>query len=743
MVYRHRVCSQWLEGMELPYVQREYTPGENVISSSEDFSELYIIKKGAVSMRRDILGQTVEMTTLGAGSIVGDLRILSNTASSADIVALDSCVLYAIPKVQFMEHLDSTHKDLSSLMSATYSEFPSSVYEYISYYDVSPNSAASRRRSVMQQQTTTHAQGKLVNASEMTFIDTLRKHNILELIQSVNTAIKNADDKITSSFSEDKYSCLGINADEPAEDAVCQILLQAVNHAEVPPYILQLVRIFLETWLIYLSRGEDAGWQDDKHHGFRVMSPAVSRQGSSDVLRPTIVEEGDEESSGSKSGSDESESDAEAEVLDTDYLSVGQDEMPENVQRLLQLNQQVANAQLSSPRSPNPRRSSASVTSAHQRPLATLSRGLGCGGARTTMHRRSSMGRGTFPDPSTILNQEASDDAVSNPIIDSWEFDVLRVESKEKLKEIAYDCFVALNLISKYRLDRSKLREYLDQVAEGYNDVLYHNFYHGVDVMVACYWIIQNAGMSSSLCDNDVLALMLASIGHDCCHPGHNNEFEVSTKTELAEKYRNQSVLENLHTEKTLAALESTGVIDHLPDHTKEDVLQTIREAILATDMAKHFNFIKDAEYLGDVFNRPSEWKSQEERLLLVHLLIKMADLSNPAKPFNVAVVAASRIMEELFRQGDREKELSLPVPKTRDREQIAVIQSQIDFITFCVKPLVPVLVRSFPSVALLHLNLTNNVNTYKTMEDDKDFFGLVTELEGTLPQGTCRLFAK
>ena len=68
------------------------------------------------------------------------------------------------------------------------------------------------------------------------------------------------------------------------------------------------------------------------------------------------------------------------------------------------------------------------------------------------------------------------------------------------------------------------------------------------------------------------------------------------------------------------------------------------------------------------------------------------ADIANPAKPQVIATAWARRSMEEFFRQGDREAELSLPVSPFMDRSKVplaaTIVNCQIGFINVLVRPL-------------------------------------------------------
>ena len=65
-------------------------------------------------------------------------------------------------------------------------------------------------------------------------------------------------------------------------------------------------------------------------------------------------------------------------------------------------------------------------------------------------------------------------------------------------------------------------------------------------------------------------------------------------------------------------------------------------------------------------------------------MLIKCADVSNPARPLHICKVWAHRIAEEYFSQTDEEKEKGLPVVMPQfDRTTCSIPKSQIGFYDF------------------------------------------------------------
>ena len=62
--------------------------------------------------------------------------------------------------------------------------------------------------------------------------------------------------------------------------------------------------------------------------------------------------------------------------------------------------------------------------------------------------------------------------------------------------------------------------------------------------------------------------------------------------------------------------------------------------------------------------------------------MIHCADLSNPAKPPQVAAKWSYKVLEESFQQGDREKELGIPVHSMGDKDKISIPKCQVSWVT-------------------------------------------------------------
>lgn len=78
-------------------------------------------------------------------------------------------------------------------------------------------------------------------------------------------------------------------------------------------------------------------------------------------------------------------------------------------------------------------------------------------------------------------------------------------------------------------------------------------------------------------------------------------------------------------------------------------------------------------------------------RILMFQLcmvLIKVSDISNEARPMDIAEQWLDRLLQEFFKQSDAEKLEGLPVTPFMDREKITKPSSQCSFIGFVLLPL-------------------------------------------------------
>uniref|UniRef100_A0A4W5JR49 PDEase domain-containing protein n=1 Tax=Hucho hucho TaxID=62062 RepID=A0A4W5JR49_9TELE len=182
---------------------------------------------------------------------------------------------------------------------------------------------------------------------------------------------------------------------------------------------------------------------------------------------------------------------------------------------------------------------------------------------------------------------------------------------------------------------------YFHALENGYRDIPYHNRIHATDVLHAVWYLTTQAvpGLPSLITDHcsasdsdsdsgithshmgylvsktysvsedgygclsglipalELMALYVAAAMHDYDHPGRTNAFLVATSAPQAVLYNDRSVLENHHAASAWNLFMSRPEYNFLVnlDHVEFKRFRfLVIEAILATDLKKHFDFLAE-----------------------------------------------------------------------------------------------------------------------------------------------------
>ena len=74
-------------------------------------------------------------------------------------------------------------------------------------------------------------------------------------------------------------------------------------------------------------------------------------------------------------------------------------------------------------------------------------------------------------------------------------------------------------------------------------------------------------------------------------------------------------------------------------------------DMVLSTDMDVHFALL---EKFGNMLKKEADvrvWSSLEQRSLLFQMLVHLADLANPSRPWMLALTWAERVVTEFMQQ--------------------------------------------------------------------------------------------
>ncbi|GAQ77586.1 Cyclic nucleotide phosphodiesterase [Klebsormidium nitens] len=286
--------------------------------------------------------------------------------------------------------------------------------------------------------------------------------------------------------------------------------------------------------------------------------------------------------------------------------------------------------------------------------------------------------------------------------IHDLDFDVFELNAAnqgEALKCLATAIFTELGLCEKLGIDKGTMDAFLTAIQAGYRQVPYHNGCHAADVLHAAYLLITRCFLEEWMTDEEVFSLLVAAIVHDFRHPGISNAFLIASKDPLAILYNDRAVLENHHLASAFMEMYKSGqnILGHFSVEQQKAIRARIIQLVLITDMSEHFEFAGrfKTRVLGPGFNLEKE----ENRICILQMVLKCADLNSAAKPQKLAVDWARRIMDEFFNQGDKEKQLGLPVSPMCDKEAANIPKQQLRFIEFIVQPLYEMFAEHCPAL--------------------------------------------
>lgn len=230
---------------------------------------------------------------------------------------------------------------------------------------------------------------------------------------------------------------------------------------------------------------------------------------------------------------------------------------------------------------------------------------------------------------------------------------------------------------------------------------------------------IQETNVHRFLDTSRTFGLLLSAIVHDVDHPGHTNVFEVNTGSELAAIYNDKSVLENHHcsTAFRLMRRNDCAVLSSLSPNDARDVRKAVVAAVLATDMAVHFQMTGEMAQKAAKNGAELQYDEEGDKLFLCSILLHAADLSNPYRRFDLTQAWARRVAEEFNAQIAREKELGLPyLPYMATPDDMALCRNEIGFGTHVVMPYVMNLALLFPKLSYIQSNLSDNIEKWRSL---------------------------
>jgi hypothetical protein len=162
--------------------------------------------------------------------------------------------------------------------------------------------------------------------------------------------------------------------------------------------------------------------------------------------------------------------------------------------------------------------------------------------------------------------------------------------------------FRFLRRVKPAEISSNKLNKLTISILRKYNYVPYHNFAHGFSVMQFFNEFVERVSKKHNIFDKlHVFVCLLACLAHDVGHQAKNNPYQVNRQSRKAVKAFNTSVLEKYHAGTLLLMIndEKSNIFENLTPEEKLNSRKTILEVIMSTDMAIHFDLLKQFNSLN------------------------------------------------------------------------------------------------------------------------------------------------
>lgn len=276
--------------------------------------------------------------------------------------------------------------------------------------------------------------------------------------------------------------------------------------------------------------------------------------------------------------------------------------------------------------------------------------------------------------------------------LDQLDFDMFELRSISQNNELRYCMAYILNsegLLGIFNISQDVFIQFIEDVQSGYlKHNSYHNSTHAADVTQMVYYFI-NSCSGKELCHlskTDLFVCYLSAAIHDLGHPGFTNLYLINSRSDLAITYNDQSVLENFHISSALKICqdENKNIFKTFDRDLAKKIREKMIQVVLATDSSKHFkhlNKFKNQFGAGDCKD------NDDDRIRAMMMMMHAADISNPSRPWYLCSRWADYVLQEFYSQGDREREMNLPISPLCDRNTVSRPKSQIGFINFLSEP--------------------------------------------------------
>jgi hypothetical protein len=277
--------------------------------------------------------------------------------------------------------------------------------------------------------------------------------------------------------------------------------------------------------------------------------------------------------------------------------------------------------------------------------------------------------------------------------------------------------FKLFNFFELFKITSEQFFNFIWEISSRYTGTSYHNWTHACDVTQCIVFMLYTARLGESYEAWELFTLVTAAICHDTNHQGLNNVYNIKAETPLGILFKDQAFMEMHHITQAIPVLnlEKVSLFHCFNYEELRKVWTLFIRVILSTDMAKHFELVKRAQTAVD--EGSFDLSNEEYRLLGLQLIMKIGDISNVSRPFELADRWCDILNEEFFHQGDLEKQSGIGLTSPlNDRETSNKPKSQIGFYNFICLPLYTVVAKLYTPLQVQVDQVKTNLERWKAI---------------------------
>lgn len=309
--------------------------------------------------------------------------------------------------------------------------------------------------------------------------------------------------------------------------------------------------------------------------------------------------------------------------------------------------------------------------------------------------------------------------------VDAWHLDtqvLTALSDNHPLESLLLYLFRRHTLCADLNLEFQSVQAFCSAIESSYRSLPYHNVHHITSVLHLTHVIMSVSGVADIISAQQpsarsltLAASYLTAACHDAGHFGVSNSFLVRTVHPLAEKFHDSSCNEHNHLSICLELLPIMMPSCDDKQQQQEDLYLYIRTVLIQTILASDFS--KHAAICNAFARHVKEgsWMQDDARIATLQMVLKCADLGHLSFPWELHQQWVSALQEEMFQQGDLERENDLQVSPCMNRNAPGIMSTQAQFFACIAQPMFKLLVHAFPSCWPLLTRVDANLTHWKS----------------------------